>query len=217
MVCSCARARVQMLGYIPCGNLVSHIFDIASHLIVVAVILGRELLIGVIPETSCLGISMSWDLVALALTLVGCGHMYFCAWVFAALVTIQRTNFCLILSLILGGGRVALVCPNMGQNMVPWSISRVADLPLNPKRRNTTSTIGRVVDRCGPPVLCSSSECAKTLGENWRSWFGPHSEFAHRTWCMFAVSRIAGQRQRAIERVTLIFFFACLVILYVVF
>ena len=43
-----------------------------------------------------------------------------------ALVTTQRTHFYLILSLILRGGRFALVRPNMRRNMVPWSIRRVA-------------------------------------------------------------------------------------------
>ena len=50
-----------------------------------------------------------------------------------ALVTTQHKHF--YLSLILGGGRVALVRPNMRRNMVPWSIRRVADLPLNAKLR----------------------------------------------------------------------------------
>ena len=52
-----------------------------------------------------------------------------------ALVTKQRTHFYLILSLILRGGRVALVRPNMRRNMVPWSIRRVVDLPPNTKLR----------------------------------------------------------------------------------
>ena len=46
-----------------------------------------------------------------------------------ALVTTQHTHFYLILSLILRGGRVALVRPNMRRNMVPWSVRRVVDLP----------------------------------------------------------------------------------------
>ena len=52
-----------------------------------------------------------------------------------ALVTTQHTHFYLILSLILHGGRVALVRPNMRRNMVPWSIRRMADLPPNAKLR----------------------------------------------------------------------------------
>ena len=52
-----------------------------------------------------------------------------------ALVTTQRIHFYLILSLILRGGRVALVHPNMRRNMVPWSIRRVADLPPHAKLR----------------------------------------------------------------------------------
>ena len=50
-----------------------------------------------------------------------------------ALLTTQGTHICLILSFILRGGRVALVSPNMRWDMVPWSIRRVTDLPLNAK------------------------------------------------------------------------------------
>ena len=47
-----------------------------------------------------------------------------------ALVTIEHTHSYLILPFILRGGRVALVCPNMRRNIVPWSMRRVAELPL---------------------------------------------------------------------------------------
>ena len=39
-----------------------------------------------------------------------------------ALLTTQHTHFCLILCLILRGGRVALVSPNMRWDMLPWCI-----------------------------------------------------------------------------------------------
>ena len=41
-----------------------------------------------------------------------------------ALLTTQGTHICLILHLILRGGRVAFINPNMRQGMVPWSIRR---------------------------------------------------------------------------------------------
>ena len=57
-------------------------------------------------------------------------------------LTTQRTNICLILPLILRGGRVALISPIMRRDMVPRSIRRVTDLPLNAKmcemQQNTT-------------------------------------------------------------------------------
>ena len=53
------------------------------------------------------------------------------------LLTIQGTPIYLILSFILGGGRVAFISPNMRQDMVPWSIMRVTDLPPNAKLRKT--------------------------------------------------------------------------------
>ena len=50
-------------------------------------------------------------------------------------------KFCLILCLILRGGRVALVGPNMRRDMLPWSIRGVTDLPPDAKlcklQRNT--------------------------------------------------------------------------------
>ena len=49
------------------------------------------------------------------------------------LLTTRGTHICLILSLILRGGRVAFISPNMRRGMVPWSIKRVADLPPNAK------------------------------------------------------------------------------------
>ena len=52
-----------------------------------------------------------------------------------ALLTTQGTHICFNLSLILRGGRVALISPNMRRDMVPWSIRRVMDLPPNAKLR----------------------------------------------------------------------------------
>ena len=49
------------------------------------------------------------------------------------LLTTQHTHFCLILCLILRGGRVAFVSPNMRQDMLPWSIGGVTHLPANAK------------------------------------------------------------------------------------
>ena len=48
-------------------------------------------------------------------------------------LTTQGTHICLILSLILRGGRVAVISPNMRRDMLPWSIRRVTDLPPNAK------------------------------------------------------------------------------------
>ena len=50
-----------------------------------------------------------------------------------ALLTTQRTHICLILSLALCGGRIAFINPNMRRDMVPWSITRVTNLPPNAK------------------------------------------------------------------------------------
>ena len=46
-----------------------------------------------------------------------------------ALLTTHHTHFCLILCLILRGGRVALVSPNMRRDMLPWSIGGLTHLP----------------------------------------------------------------------------------------
>ena len=46
-----------------------------------------------------------------------------------ALLTTQGTH----LYLILRGGRVAFIGPNMRRDMVPWSIKSTADLPPNAK------------------------------------------------------------------------------------
>ena len=46
-----------------------------------------------------------------------------------ALLATQHTHFCLILCLILRGGRVALVSPNMRRDMLPWSVGGLTDLP----------------------------------------------------------------------------------------
>ena len=53
-----------------------------------------------------------------------------------ALLATQHTHFCLILYLILRGGRFALVSPNMRQEMLPWSVGGVTDLPPNAKLCN---------------------------------------------------------------------------------
>ena len=45
-----------------------------------------------------------------------------------ALLTTQHAHFCLILCLILGSGRGALVSPNMRRDMLPWSIGGMRDL-----------------------------------------------------------------------------------------
>ena len=48
----------------------------------------------------------------------------------------QHTQVCLILCLILRGGRVALVSPNMRRDMLPWSVGGgggVTDLPPDAK------------------------------------------------------------------------------------
>ena len=50
-------------------------------------------------------------------------------------VLTPHTHFCLILCLILRGGRVALVSPNMRRDMLPWSIGGVTHLPANAKLR----------------------------------------------------------------------------------
>ena len=52
-----------------------------------------------------------------------------------ALLATQHTHFCLILCLILRGGRVALVSPNMRRDMLPWSVGGggVTDLPPDAK------------------------------------------------------------------------------------
>ena len=42
---------------------------------------------------------------------------------------------CLNLSFILSGSRVAFISPNMRRDMVPWSITRVTDLPPDAKLR----------------------------------------------------------------------------------
>ena len=49
------------------------------------------------------------------------------------LMTTQHTHFCLILCLILRGGRVAFVSPNMRRYMLPWSIGGVTHLPADAK------------------------------------------------------------------------------------
>ena len=45
----------------------------------------------------------------------------------------QNTHFRLILCLILRGGRVALVSPNVRRDMLPWSVGGVTDLPPDAK------------------------------------------------------------------------------------
>ena len=71
-----------------------------------------------------------------------------------ALVTRQYTHFCLILCLILRGGRVASVSPNMRLNMLPWSIGGlggVTHLPVTAKLHKMQQIR---TDRCnslGPP------------------------------------------------------------------
>ena len=45
----------------------------------------------------------------------------------------QNTHFRLILCLILRGGRVALVSPNLRRDMLPWSVGGVTDLPPDAK------------------------------------------------------------------------------------
>ena len=50
-----------------------------------------------------------------------------------ALLATQHTHFCLILCLILRGGRVALVSPNLRRDMLPWSEGGVWDLPPDAK------------------------------------------------------------------------------------
>ena len=52
-----------------------------------------------------------------------------------ALLTTQGAHIPLILSLILRGGHVAFISPNMRRDMVPWSIRRLTDLPPNAKLR----------------------------------------------------------------------------------
>ena len=39
-----------------------------------------------------------------------------------ALLATQHAHFCLILCLVLRGGRVALVSPNMRRDILPWSV-----------------------------------------------------------------------------------------------
>ena len=51
------------------------------------------------------------------------------------LLTTQHTQFCVILYLILRGGRVACVSPNMRRDMLPWSIGGVTHLQANAKLR----------------------------------------------------------------------------------
>ena len=63
-----------------------------------------------------------------------------------AQVTTQRTHFYLILSLILRGGRIALLRPNMRQTMVPWSTRRAAELPPNAKLRKMQYDTARIFD-----------------------------------------------------------------------
>ena len=60
-----------------------------------------------------------------------------------ALLTTQGTHICLILSLMLRGGRVAFISPNMRRDMVPWSMRRVTDLPPNAKLREMEPPTGR--------------------------------------------------------------------------
>ena len=45
----------------------------------------------------------------------------------------QHTHFRLILCLILCGGPVALVSPNMRRDMLPWFVGGVTDLPADAK------------------------------------------------------------------------------------
>ena len=52
-----------------------------------------------------------------------------------ALLTTQSTHIRLILSLILCGGQVAFISPNMRRDMAPWSIRRVTNLPPNAELR----------------------------------------------------------------------------------
>ena len=62
-----------------------------------------------------------------------------------ARLTIQRTHICLILSLILCGSRLAFISPNVRRDMVPWSITRVMDLPPNAKLREMQRNTHRLV------------------------------------------------------------------------
>ena len=50
-----------------------------------------------------------------------------------ALLATQHIHFCLILRLILCGGGVDLVSPNMRRDMLPLSVGRVTHLPANAK------------------------------------------------------------------------------------
>ena len=56
-----------------------------------------------------------------------------------ALVTTQGTH------IILPGGRVAFISPNMRRDMVPWSIRRMTNLPLNTKLREMQQNTHRLV------------------------------------------------------------------------
>ena len=51
----------------------------------------------------------------------------------------QNTHFRLILCLILRGGRVALVSPNLRRDMLPWSVGGVTDLPSDAKLASSSS------------------------------------------------------------------------------
>ena len=64
-----------------------------------------------------------------------------------ALLTTQSTQICLILPFILRGGRVAFISPSMRQDMVPWSIRRVTDVPPNAKLREMQQNTHGLVQR----------------------------------------------------------------------
>ena len=52
---------------------------------------------------------------------------------------------------LLHGGRVAFISPNMRRDMVPWSIKRVIDLPLNAKWHEMQQNTHALVQLLGPP------------------------------------------------------------------
>ena len=70
-----------------------------------------------------------------------------------ALPTTQGTHICLIHSIILHGGRIAFTSPHMRRDMVPWSITRVTDLPLNAKLHEMQQNTHGVVQLVKPATL----------------------------------------------------------------
>ena len=79
------------------------------------------------------------------------------------LLTTQHPHFCLILCLILRGGQVAFVGPNVRRDMLPGSIGGVMHLPADTKLRKMQQIRTDWCNSLGPPrqMCLTKPQCHK--------------------------------------------------------